>query len=59
MPVSISYEFDPCDLSKAKELHTTEVEGSYDKADSEDIRSIVDGIVGYRGQAFTSHLAKY
>ena len=49
MPVSISYEFDPCDLSKAKELHTTEVEGSYDKADSEDIRSIVDGIVGYKG----------
>ncbi|MBU3019424.1 1-acyl-sn-glycerol-3-phosphate acyltransferase [Paraglaciecola agarilytica] len=49
VPVSISYEFDPCDLSKAKELHTTEVEGSYDKADSEDIRSIVDGIVGYKG----------
>lgn len=49
VPVSISYEFDPCDLSKAKELLTTEVAGSYDKADSEDIRSIVDGIVGFKG----------
>lgn len=54
VPVSISYEFDPCDLSKAKELHTTEVEGSYDKQDSEDIRSIVDGIVGYKGNVHVS-----
>ncbi|WP_158770808.1 1-acyl-sn-glycerol-3-phosphate acyltransferase [Paraglaciecola sp. L1A13] len=54
VPVSISYEFDPCDLSKAKELYTTEVEGSYDKADSEDIRSIVDGMVGYKGRVHVS-----
>jgi 1-acyl-sn-glycerol-3-phosphate acyltransferase len=50
VPVSISYEFDPCDISKAKELHETELTGAYDKQDSEDIRSIIDGMTGYKGQ---------
>ncbi|MFQ3198432.1 MAG: hypothetical protein ACI8R9_000594 [Paraglaciecola sp.] len=50
VPVSISYEFDPCDISKAKELHETELTGAYDKDDSEDIRSIINGMTGYKGQ---------
>jgi 1-acyl-sn-glycerol-3-phosphate acyltransferase len=50
VPVSISYEFDPCDVTKAKELQETERGGTYDKADHEDIKSIVDGIVGFKGQ---------
>lgn len=50
VPVSISYEFDPCDISKAKELHETELTGAYDKKDSEDIKSIVAGMTGYKGQ---------
>ena len=50
VPVSISYEFDPCDISKAKELQQLELEGSYDKPDHEDMRSIVNGITGKKGR---------
>jgi hypothetical protein len=50
VPVSISYEFDPCDVSKAKELCITEQEGSYDKPDNEDMKSIVNGITGQKGR---------
>lgn len=50
VPVSISYEFDPCDISKAKELSHAEKEGGYDKPDNEDMRSIVNGITGQKGK---------
>jgi 1-acyl-sn-glycerol-3-phosphate acyltransferase len=50
VPVSISYEFDPCDIRKAKELQKVEHEGSYDKPDNEDVRSIVNGITGQKGR---------
>lgn len=50
VPVSISYEFDPCDISKAKELQQVELEGSYDKPDNEDVKSIVNGITGQKGR---------
>ncbi|MGJ8679260.1 1-acyl-sn-glycerol-3-phosphate acyltransferase [Paraglaciecola sp.] len=50
VPVSISYEFDPCDISKAKELQQLEDEGSYDKPDNEDVQSIVNGITGQKGR---------
>ena len=50
VPVSLSYEFDPCDVHKAKELHQAEQEGKYDKPDNEDMRSIVSGITGQKGK---------
>ena len=50
VPVSISYEFDPCDIYKAKELQKVETEGSYDKPDNEDVKSIVKGITGQKGR---------
>ena len=50
VPVVISYEFDPCDISKAKELVQAEQNGEYNKPDNEDMRSIVNGIVGNKGQ---------
>ncbi|WP_339725256.1 1-acyl-sn-glycerol-3-phosphate acyltransferase [uncultured Paraglaciecola sp.] len=50
VPVSISYEFDPCDINKAKELQKVEQEGSYDKPDNEDVESIVNGITGQKGR---------
>ena len=50
VPVSISYEFDPCDISKAKELHQVDLLGTYDKPDNEDMRSIVNGITGKKGR---------
>lgn len=50
VPVSISYEFDPCDVSKAKELCQAEKAGGYDKPDNEDMQSIVIGITGQKGR---------
>ncbi|MHB0774317.1 1-acyl-sn-glycerol-3-phosphate acyltransferase [Halomonas sp. WWR20] len=50
VPVSISYEYDPCDLYKAQELHAIHAEGRYEKVEFEDIRSIVAGITGQKGR---------
>ncbi|SFG88636.1 1-acyl-sn-glycerol-3-phosphate acyltransferase [Neptunomonas qingdaonensis] len=49
VPVSISYEFDPCDRAKAIELAEREITGGYKKGQHEDIESIVQGITGYKG----------
>lgn len=54
VPVTISYEFDPCDESKAKELYTIEQQGVYQKQEHEDITSIARGIAGFKGHV---HLA--
>ncbi len=54
VPVSISYEYDPCDFAKARELVTKETEGEYQKGQHEDVQSIAKGIVGYKGKV---HLA--
>ena len=54
VPVSISYEFDPCDLLKAKELQATAEQGQYEKADGEDVQSIIDGITKPKGQVHVS-----
>jgi len=50
VPISISYQFDPCDSDKAKELATIEATGSYQKAEGEDLKSITQGILGHKGQ---------
>ncbi|MBZ5487956.1 1-acyl-sn-glycerol-3-phosphate acyltransferase [Halomonas aquamarina] len=50
VPVSISYEYDPCDVQKAQELHDLAAQGSYAKSEFEDIRSIVAGITGDKGR---------
>lgn len=50
VPVSISYEYDPCDGDKARELYTKESEGAYEKDEHEDVKSIAKGITGYKGR---------
>ncbi|MCS2609353.1 1-acyl-sn-glycerol-3-phosphate acyltransferase [Halomonas dongshanensis] len=50
VPVSISYEYDPCDSQKAQELYDVDTKGSYAKTEFEDIRSIVSGITGPKGR---------
>jgi len=50
VPVSISYEFDPCDKDKAIELATLEDTGEYHKSEGEDLRSITLGLVGHKGR---------
>ncbi|ALM52789.1 1-acyl-sn-glycerol-3-phosphate acyltransferase [Halomonas huangheensis] len=50
VPVSISYEYDPCDVQKARELKAVNEEGEYRKSEFEDISSIVAGITGHKGR---------
>ena len=50
VPVAISYEYDPCDLAKARELYTLASTGKYVKAVGEDDASIAQGITGYKGR---------
>ncbi len=50
VPVSISYEFDPCAAAKARELTITESEGRYQKQPGEDVKSIAAGITGWKGR---------
>ncbi|MEG2130709.1 1-acyl-sn-glycerol-3-phosphate acyltransferase [Pseudomonas sp.] len=49
-PVSISYEYDPCDQAKARELYIRATTGTYTKAPGEDDLSIAQGITGYKGR---------
>ncbi|KIH81904.1 1-acyl-sn-glycerol-3-phosphate acyltransferase [Pseudomonas batumici] len=56
-PVSISYEYDPCDLAKARELYIRATTGSYTKAPGEDDVSIAKGITGYKGRVHVNFAA--
>ena len=49
-PVSISYEYDPCDYLKAKELYTIEEKGEYQKPSGEDLLSLVKGLGENKGR---------
>lgn len=49
VPVSISYELDPCDGLKAAELQQLATLGNYEKAEYEDVASIATGIAGDKG----------
>ena len=49
IPVSISYEYDPCDYAKAEELFEYDRQGCYTKQENEDMTSIAMGIKGYKG----------
>lgn len=49
VPVSITYEYDPNDLAKARELNEKELTGEYKKDEFEDIDTITRGIRGYKG----------
>ncbi len=49
VPVSISYEYDPNDQLKAKELYSFESNSAYVKEKAEDFTSIANGITGFKG----------
>ena len=53
VPVTMSYEWDPCDTMKANELYCKQ-HGGYQKAPLEDLKSVVTGIIGPKGKV---HLA--
>jgi 1-acyl-sn-glycerol-3-phosphate acyltransferase len=50
VPVSVSYELDPCGPSKAHELATVDLSGSYQKSTHEDLKSMVQGLMGPKGR---------
>jgi hypothetical protein len=49
VPVSLQYEWDPCDCMKARELVARRKYGSYTKAEGEDTLSLLTGITGEKG----------
>ena len=54
IPVSISYEFDPCDILKVKELIEKEKNKNYQKSAQEDIISMSTGLRGHKGRIHLS-----
>ena len=49
VPVSVSYQWEPCDFLKAYEVYMTERDGAYVKKNGEDLNSILTGIMQQKG----------
>lgn len=50
LPLSISYEYDPCDYLKAKEFQLKRDVQDYTKTTQDDLKNMETGIFGYKGQ---------
>ena len=49
LPVSITYEYDPCDYLKAQEMQLRRDTPDYRKSPGEDVFSMKTGLIGYKG----------
>ena len=49
IPLTISYEYEPCDLQKAKEISISSHK-EYHKKPDEDLQNIISGVVDYKGK---------
>ncbi len=49
VPLSISYEYDPCDFLKAKEFQLKRDVPGWKKTKADDVESMRTGIMGYKG----------
>lgn len=49
IPVAVSYEYDPCDYLKAIELYMADHELPFEKTPDKDLKSMLQGIMGYKG----------
>lgn len=49
VPMSISYEYEPCDAKKAREIYIKQTTGEYVKKKNEDTHSILTGIRQQKG----------
>lgn len=49
VPVSMSYEYDPCDIDKVKAIYAERTYGKYVKKPGEDIETMKKGLLGYKG----------
>ena len=50
VPLSISYEFDPCDFLKAKEFQMKRDNPAYKKTRADDLVNMQTGLFGYKGR---------
>lgn len=50
IPTSCSYEFDPCDSLKAKEMQLKRDDPSYKKTPNDDGLNMITGLKGYKGR---------
>lgn len=53
VPLTISYEYEPCDILKVKEMFASR-DGAYTKKPGEDLQSIISGVIENKGRI---HLA--
>ena len=49
VPVSISYEYDPCDFLKAREYQLKRDMADWKKTSADDVTSMRTGVLGYKG----------
>lgn len=49
VPLSVNYEYEPCDYSKINEIYQSQF-GPYVKQKNEDMQSVVAGVVNYKGK---------
>ena len=49
-PLNISYEYDPCDYLKAKELQQRRDDPDFQKLQKDDLLSVRTGVMGYKGK---------
>ena len=49
-PLSISYEYDPCDFLKAKEFQLKRDNADYKKSQADDLENMYTGIVEFKGR---------
>jgi hypothetical protein len=54
VPLTISYEYEPCDYLKVQELYLSSLHSKYIKAPGEDLNSIVTGVKQYKGKIHLS-----
>ena len=50
VPLTISYEFDPCDYLKAQEMQQKRDDASFKKSRQDDLDNMKTGIFGYKGR---------
>lgn len=50
VPLALSYEYDPCDYLKARELQQRRDQADFRKAEGEDVNSMKTGILGFKGK---------
>lgn len=50
VPLTISYEYEPCDALKTQEIYLSNLHTKYTKAPGEDLNSIITGIKQFKGK---------